>query len=351
MIKKILTNTLLSAFSLAIALSLCEIVIRVAGIAPEIVYVEKWRVRLSENTRIGYEPIPNLNSEGQSAQFFGYIGRSNNMGYRDYDHPLEKAPGSQRIAVIGDSVTAGLWIRGDENTFTSVMEQTLNQRGLKSDVMNFGVSGYNSSQEIETLRERGLPYKPDLVVVAYCLNDRFQDDGNIYGLLLAEQQKTAQEGQASAGSISFVERHSTLLRFIRYNVIGVSSGSTRQNSQESVDQFYVDTVEGSFAELEQLSKDYGFEVLVAVFPNFGEKDEGLIAENYAFADEHASIAQLTQKHGFNHIDLLAPFQQCKQTLPENYTISFDRYHPNIEGNRCAGEMLANAASNILRAKP
>ena len=93
--KKIVGNSLLVVFSLVFSFGLCEIVVRMLGLAPEIVFVEKWRVRLSDNPVIGYEPIPNLNAENLSVQYYGYRGASNNMGYRDYDHTLGKERGSK----------------------------------------------------------------------------------------------------------------------------------------------------------------------------------------------------------------------------------------------------------------
>ena len=39
------------------------------------------------------------------------------------------------------------------------------------EVLNFGVPGYNLDQEIEVLRTRALELDPDVVVIAFCLND------------------------------------------------------------------------------------------------------------------------------------------------------------------------------------
>ncbi|TVZ37910.1 lysophospholipase L1-like esterase [Alteromonadaceae bacterium 2753L.S.0a.02] len=343
---KTLVNGLLLAFSVIFALMICEVLVRTFKLAPEIVYIEKWRVRLSDNPKIGYEPIPNLDSSGQSAQYYSYIGRSNNMGYRDYNHPLAKTPGSKRIVILGDSVTAGLWIKGDKNIFSVVMEQELNTWGVKSDVMNFGVSGYNTSQEVETLKSKALAFKPDLVILAYCLNDRFQDDGNIYGLLLAEQSKNLSGGKINTAAVTKLEHHSALLRFLHYAVLGVKQGATRKGLQSEVNKFYVDSVEDSFAELAELANQNDFDVLVAVFPNFGERDQGLVGD-YKFQSEHDSVNALAQRYNFHYFDLLQPFRECKKQLPSRYTISFDQYHPNIVGNQCAGKALAQQARNIL----
>ncbi|MGD9170593.1 MAG: SGNH/GDSL hydrolase family protein [Candidatus Thiodiazotropha sp.] len=348
MIKKLLGNSLLVVFSLVFSFALCEIVVRMLDLAPEIVYVEKWRVRLSDNPVIGYEPIPNLNDENLSVRYYGYRGASNNMGYRDYDHNIKKTPGSRRVAVIGDSVTAGLWVNDDDMIFTRIMEKRLNTMGFQSDVMNFGVSGYNTRQEVETLKVRGLQYKPDIVVVAYCLNDRWQDDGNILGLLLEEERKVADNRSLSRARVNPIVKHSAFLRMVTYKVLPAlftRDTVAPEKSGEAIKQFYRDTVEDAFAELSQLSKSHGFEVLLTVFPDFGKQDKGLEGE-YVFAEEHKKLAEIAAKNGFYHFDLLETFRDCKRNMPKGRTISYDRYHPNPVGNRCAGYAIAEKVGSI-----
>jgi hypothetical protein len=101
-------KVLLVIVGLLLGLAVGEIGIRIADVAPEIVYIEKFRMRLSPNPKIGFEPIPHLDSSEASVKLFGYRGLSNSMGFRDYEHEIKKASGAKRIIVIGDSVTAGL---------------------------------------------------------------------------------------------------------------------------------------------------------------------------------------------------------------------------------------------------
>ena len=80
-----------------------------------------------------------------------------------------------------------LWVRldrvvhaefGIERTaeaFPAQLEQLLKQQGVAAEVLSFAVSGYNTRQEVATLAGRGLAFHPDLVLLAYCLNDRQND--------------------------------------------------------------------------------------------------------------------------------------------------------------------------------
>ena len=345
--KVLLGNTLLTIVSLVVALLLCEVVVRVMGLSPEVVYIEKWRVRLAENPKIGYEPIPNLDSTGKEVRYYSYDGMSNNMGFRDYDHSLQKEPGSKRILILGDSVAQGLWINDDSKIYSVVMEKTLRQMGHKVDVMNFGVSGYNTQQEVETLIDKGLQFKPDLVILGYCLNDKFQDDGGIYGTLLHEKQKSKDDGKTvDRNELSPLVKHSDFLRFLKFVVFADKKKKQEQQSiGKDVQELYsADNVEKYFGILGNLSKEHSFDTSVFIFPDFGKNDEGLRVgwDNYQYASEHQNIKALADKSSLPHFDLYGLFQECRKELGRN--VSWDRYHPNPDGAACAGRKMAEHLS-------
>jgi hypothetical protein len=55
-----------------------------------------------------------------------------------------------------------------EDTFSFQLQQRLVSQGRDLEILNFGVGGYDTLQEVSLLEIRGLKYHPDLVVVAYC---------------------------------------------------------------------------------------------------------------------------------------------------------------------------------------
>lgn len=67
-----------------------------------------------------------------------------------------------------------------EKTFWRKLEGLLNQCGFagnkKVEVLNFGVSGYSTAQELQTLRHRVRPYKPDLVLLAFLSGNDVRDN-------------------------------------------------------------------------------------------------------------------------------------------------------------------------------
>ncbi|MFQ5767884.1 MAG: SGNH/GDSL hydrolase family protein, partial [Acidobacteriota bacterium] len=92
------------------------------------------------------------------------------QGLREREISLRPPAGRKRILCLGDSVTFGHWVEAWE-AFPRRLEETLLGRGEPVQVINAGVPGYSPFQEMTWLHEKGWTYEPDLVVVAFVLND------------------------------------------------------------------------------------------------------------------------------------------------------------------------------------
>ena len=95
----------------------------------------------------------------------------NRLGYRGREYSPAHAAGQRRIVMLGDSVTFGFGVR-DEETFSAVME-SLDPR---LEVVNLGVQGYGTDQELLKLDREGLSYRPDGVVLNVCLANDLLDN-------------------------------------------------------------------------------------------------------------------------------------------------------------------------------
>jgi hypothetical protein len=115
---------------------------------------------------------------GYDGWFAGVPVRINSLGFRDTrDYAIEKAPGTFRILVFGDSVTFGHGALSD-TTYPYLLEQRLKQWRPDVDwqVWNLGVPGYNTTQELAYLQRVGPLYKPDLAIVGFFENDLTDND-------------------------------------------------------------------------------------------------------------------------------------------------------------------------------
>lgn len=104
---------------------------------------------------------------------FGNTGEINSYGMRDKEFNLHDIEDYYKIAVLGDSHTASFKVKNIEDTFPSQIEKYLNAASPHKPVrvLNFGVPGYNTAQELEALKSKVLAFQPKLVILQYCLND------------------------------------------------------------------------------------------------------------------------------------------------------------------------------------
>ena len=153
-------NGVLLGASLCIALVIGELSLRLIGFSYPVFY--------TYDDIVGSALLPGVGgwhrTEGEA-----FI-RISNSGLRDREHSKTKPPKTIRIAVLGDSMAEALQVPM-EATFWSVMERRVKECGAFGardiEVMNFGVSGYGTAQELLTLRHRVSEYSPDMVVLAF----------------------------------------------------------------------------------------------------------------------------------------------------------------------------------------
>ncbi len=96
---------------------------------------------------------------------------TNNRGLRDTrNFAYDKPPGVLRVLSLGDSHTQGYEAR-QEATFSAVLERYLESHSVHAQVLNAGVSGFSTAEELAYLIGEGYKYKPDIVVVGFYAND------------------------------------------------------------------------------------------------------------------------------------------------------------------------------------
>jgi lysophospholipase L1-like esterase len=111
-------------------------------------------------------------AEGRLSDTGDVLYRINPDGFRGPRHARPKPAGVFRVVVIGDSIAFGYGVQEGES-FPRLLEARL--AGLapqaRVEVVNLGVGGYNAWNEAELLKDVGLGYEPDLVLLQFCIND------------------------------------------------------------------------------------------------------------------------------------------------------------------------------------
>ncbi len=103
--------------------------------------------------------------------FDGTILNTNSKGLRgNREYNYERAPGKQRIVVLGDSFTFGAEVP-DNATYAHYLESHI----PNSEVLNFGVQGYGHDQILLYLKEEGIKYRPDIVILGFTYIDIYRN--------------------------------------------------------------------------------------------------------------------------------------------------------------------------------
>ena len=114
--------------------------------------------------------VPNATYTHTSADFTIEI-RTNAHGMRsEDDFSVTKPDGVKRIVVLGDSFGMGYEVDHDD-MFTSVLVRELERRGETVELLNLSVSGHGTAEQLIMLREEGLKYDPDLVLLCWHFTD------------------------------------------------------------------------------------------------------------------------------------------------------------------------------------
>lgn len=115
--------------------------------------------------------------------------RTNNLGYRaELAWQVQKPPGEYRVAVIGDSMTAGVM---SDRAWTETAERVLNAsprflqaiNARRVAVMNFGVVGAGFDTMAQVALDHARRFSPDFTVVSFIGPDIFRPRLNIEPLL------------------------------------------------------------------------------------------------------------------------------------------------------------------------
>ncbi len=96
----------------------------------------------------------------------------NSRSFRGPEFAPRKAPGVFRIFCVGGSTTAGNWVNNDE-TWPAYLEQFLQPHGQRVEVINAGVQGWCSYQDLLRFQAEIVNYQPDLVIIKQGWNEEF----------------------------------------------------------------------------------------------------------------------------------------------------------------------------------
>jgi len=341
---RVLPPLALVAGSVLVTLLVLEVGFRVAHVPVGTVQINRATVRRSSNPRLRFELRPGSVARAEVEY------RVNAEGLRGPEVAREKPEGVGRVALLGDSIAFGYWV-AEEDALAHQLETLLAEvqgSGPRVQVLNFGVPGYNLAQEVETLRSRALAYEPDVVILAFCLNDL---EGIFsYELGLVQDRATRRRsllGRVHEGVLS----HSRFFAWVEYRVaeleprrrfVGVRNPLSAQQSAQALEK-QRKALAARFTAVRALLAPRGIEGVVAVFPSFtGSWD------SYPHAGLHRAVAEVAEESGLLVVDLFHCYAGYHYRK-----VRVDVVHPSPMGYRIAAHAIRDVlcARGILCAAP
>jgi len=264
---------------------------------------------------------------------------TNNRGFRDTrDFPYAKPAGTLRVLSLGDSQTQGYEVR-QEATFSAVLERYLRGRGVRAEVLNAGVSGFSTAEELAFLENEGYRYQPDVVVLAFYGND-FVDNlkANLFALdkgRLVERKHQHLPGVRIQNVIYSVPPlrwlsensyfYSLLLNnvweYFKVNLARRAQATEYAIATESASDYEVDLALALLERMQRFCRSHDMRLIVVDIPTDGKAyrfadslpgaaQRALEAQQIEYVSSHALFADydgvvpLHVPHGQNHISEL-----------------------------------------------
>ena len=286
-----------------------------------------------------------------------------NVGYRhpyDWrsrieDYEQSKDAGTFRLLLLGDSNAYGQGVRREE-TFGKLIENRLNKSNIggsikKYEVINLAWPGINSADEYAWLVSKGLNYHPDLILIAYCLNDL----GGVNKIKLSvktlrhpeyiRRPMNRSDWKWSMPIPESVDKYLTfksdfyLFFMSKYDAL-LKRGGIRENidHNEKFLKSYLDNgndwklTKMSLGKIAALSKQSELPLVLTVLPFFHE------IEDYQLGEIHSQVSTFSDQLGFHVLDLLPVFIGKSK---EELIVSRVDTHPNVLAHSIMAENIYN----------
>lgn len=257
----------------------------------------------------------------------------NSAGYRDIEHSLSKPENTYRILGLGDSYLFGEGVKFEDGCLTRLQRLLEKETpiGKKIEVINTGVSGFNTVNERDLLIHRGLAYDPDMIILHFILNDVEPD-------LFKEGLKL--EFYTNYVSIymepDWLSKYSYFWGWARQRYL--RTVSAKRYVKKCIDDYLKDKsgweeCASALKDINNVCKNRGIKLLVVVFPFFYE-----LHTNYPFQVIHNHLRNFCEATGIPILDLLPSYK--KFNGPELWVHPIDQ-HPNEIAHETAAKAIFN----------
>ena len=299
--------------------------------------------RASSVPGLVYEPTPGASVEME----YGAAG-FNRAGMRDdEEHALAPTPGRTRVAVIGDSIVWSEFLP----VWDSLPERLEEALGREThEVLPFGVSGYDTTQEALWYEHAARPFDPDVVVVVWCMNDLVIMSGPFERFATGEDRarKDAQDAwleevaPVRRETIDWVNQRREEEASLRVLAHARGLWERARLERDYVDELLLairdedrrERARAAITRLGRAIREDGARAVLVISPVLEEWDR------YRWSELHELVRETAESAGFEVLDLLDVLAGAHD--PEELRVGGDNLHYGRTGNRVIAGVIAGA---------
>ena len=232
--------------------------------------------------------------------------RINKDGFRGPEVAPTPAPGTVRIAVLGDSEAFGALLQEDE-TLSGCLKRGLDREAgpARHEVLNFGFPGYNTRQELQVLMTRAIDTRPALVVLYVVLND-----------MIAESQSELLTRSPASHSYACLFLTYLCRRWIKSDYEKLAESDLAGFYKRLHAAGHLERVKGDIRTMSRFLSDRRIPLLVVISPDIIGYDD---FANYPYREIHRDLQRLGSEQGLaveivDPIDALAGLGRSPRQL-------------------------------------
>ncbi|MBX3273846.1 MAG: SGNH/GDSL hydrolase family protein [Sandaracinaceae bacterium] len=305
--------------------------------------------RRSDDPALIYEPRPGASVEME----YGPAGFDAGGLREDRDVPRAPREGVVRVAMLGDSLVWSEFLAVHD----SVPRRTEEALGAGFEVLNAGVTGYDTAQEAAWYERAVRPYHPAVVVLVWCMNDLMIMSGPFERFATPRERadKDAQEAlmervapvrrETIDAVIDAREREASVLLFARAWGLFERWRFSRAYVDEYLVAFSEEPrrarVRAALRRLGRALEADGARGLLVISPVLEAWDD------YPWRPIHDFVAAAARAAGFTVLDPLDAWRAASER-PEDMRISGDNLHYDGSGARALAAAVAPAIRELAR---
>jgi hypothetical protein len=325
---------------------------------------------------VDYRLRPNATGHMSSPEYSADI-RVNSNGFRGA--PILRANRRPvRVLVLGDSFTFGHGL-AEEDTLPVVVEQELERASPGTyEVINGGVYGYSTGDQLNLLKKFGLSVEPDIVVTLLILDDmvenladyRLTEDGSLERLAAASQYTNSRWITQFIPGASWLRANSHLFKFVGVRVLpvvaaGMAPAVNADSDQEGAvhvqamgsdpylaPEFYADkrgaaaVTTALLKNLAATAREHGASSLLLTLGGSHEIADGHVVPGSM--TPHAHLARAALESGFANVVALPPLLAgCQTTEALFYP---EDGHWTAAATKCVAPMVSAEIASAVSAE-